>query len=57
MTDYVKRFPEQVLASRRRLFSEEAAKIDILNGQLVSGGATDSETSMATVNWPNKRIL
>jgi hypothetical protein len=57
MTNYVKRFPEKVLAACRRLFSEDAAKTDILNGQLVSGGATDSDKSMATVNWPNKHIL
>jgi len=57
MTNYVKRFPQKALAACRRLFSEQAAKTDILNGQLVSGGATDCETSMATVNWPNKHIL
>lgn len=58
MTTYVRLFLEKVLAACRRLLSEQAARTgDILNGQLVSGGATDSETSLVTVNWPNKHIL
>lgn len=57
MANYVRKYRETVLATCRRLFSKQAAKTNILYGQLVSGGVTDSETSMMTVNWSNKRIL